>query len=167
MNKDCNVINFYDYYKEELQMLSVFDVAKVFLSLESMSNKKLQKLCYYAQAWHLAFNNGKRLFNSSFQAWVHGPVCYELYQEYKEYGFYDIPEESSIPSIVDEDEYEFLCEVYNTYGEFTGDQLETLTHEELPWIKARASLEEWEPSREEIDDNIMRDYYLKVYESSN
>lgn len=33
-------------------MRTVFDVAEWFLSKESMTNKKLQKLCCYAQAWY-------------------------------------------------------------------------------------------------------------------
>ena len=32
-------------------MENIMDVARLFLSQESMSHKKLQKLCYYAQAW--------------------------------------------------------------------------------------------------------------------
>ena len=32
-------------------------VAQWFLSLSSMSNKKLQKLCYYAYCWFIVFNN--------------------------------------------------------------------------------------------------------------
>ena len=40
---------------------------------------KLQKLCYYAQAWSLAWD-GVPLFNEDFQAWANGPVCRELYE---------------------------------------------------------------------------------------
>lgn len=148
------------------QMPTIFDVAKAFLTIESMSHKKLQKLCYYAQAWHLAFMN-ERLFNNDFQAWVHGPVCVELYHDYKEYGFLDIPEEEYIPESIGNEEYEFISNVYNAYGEFSGDQLEELTHSELPWLEARGDLEDWMPSKEKIKDNSMRDYYKDIYERSN
>ena len=40
-------------------MEKVMDVANWFLSQSSMTHKKLQKLCYYAQAWHCALHNGK------------------------------------------------------------------------------------------------------------
>jgi len=33
---------------------SVLNIAQCFLSKQGMTHKKLQKLCYYAQAWHLA-----------------------------------------------------------------------------------------------------------------
>ena len=32
---------------------NIFDIANWFLSKESMPQKKLQKLCYYAKAWSL------------------------------------------------------------------------------------------------------------------
>ena len=35
-------------------MATVFDVSDWFLSKESMTPKKLQKLCYYYKAWGLA-----------------------------------------------------------------------------------------------------------------
>jgi len=38
-----------------------------------LSNLKLQKLLYYAQAWHLALY-GISLFDEEFEAWIHGPV---------------------------------------------------------------------------------------------
>ena len=38
-----------------------------------LSNHKLQKLLYYAQAWYLAFEDTP-LFDEDFEAWVHGPT---------------------------------------------------------------------------------------------
>ena len=60
-------------------MATVFDVAFYILDkLGDMSTMKLQKLCYYAQAWSLAWD-GFPLFDEEFQAWANGPVCRELY----------------------------------------------------------------------------------------
>ncbi|WP_051585896.1 Panacea domain-containing protein [Caldanaerobius polysaccharolyticus] len=145
---------------------SIFDVAKTFLFMDSMTHKKLQKLCYYAQAWHLALYNGERLFDANFEAWIHGPVCRELYNVYKVYGWDDIPKENSIPSNIDEETYEFLKVVFNTYGDFTGDELEKLTHTELPWKEAREGLEEWEPSHNVIKEETMQKFYWDIYEQS-
>lgn len=142
-------------------MLSIYDVAKAFLFMEPMTPKRLQKLCYYAQAWYLVFHD-RRLFNNEFQAWVHGPVCPELYHEYKEYGFNEIPSQKKLPKSIDGDTYKFLCEVYNSYGEFTGDQLEELTHNEEPWIRARGDLKGWMLSKEPLDDRVIRAYYKKL-----
>lgn len=144
--------------------VSVFDVAKAFLAMESMTHKKLQKLCYYAQAWYLAFEE-KKLFNYSFEAWVHGPVCPELYQEYKDCGYFDIPMEKSIPENLTGEKLQFIQEIFNTYGEFTGDQLEALTHSELPWREARKGLEEWMPSHNNINEKTMEDFYYGTYQA--
>ncbi|WP_336507207.1 Panacea domain-containing protein [Paenibacillus larvae] len=56
-----------------IQESTVYDVAKAFLHLESMTPKKLQKLCYYAYSFYLAIYE-KKLFDDNFEAWVHGPV---------------------------------------------------------------------------------------------
>jgi len=42
-------------------MTSIQAIAKTFLTFESMSPKKLQKLCYYAYSWYLVFND-KQLY---------------------------------------------------------------------------------------------------------
>ncbi|MGN0639342.1 MAG: Panacea domain-containing protein [Oscillospiraceae bacterium] len=69
---------------------AITDVANWFLSKESMTHKKLQKLCYYAQAWGLALFN-LRITDSRFEAWVHGPVSPGLFQLYKEFYWHPIP----------------------------------------------------------------------------
>ena len=120
-------------------------VANWFLNKASMSHKKLQKLCYYTEAWHQALYNSTLIKNCHFEAWVHGPVCPELYETYKSYGWIDIPRLINKPEIDHETE-EFLEIVYATYGEFSGHQLENITHDEAPWKEAREGLEEYEPS---------------------
>ena len=63
---------------EEIGKYSVYEIANWFLNKGSMTQKKLQKLCYYAQAWCYALK-GERLIKSDFQAWIHGPVSPALY----------------------------------------------------------------------------------------
>ena len=67
-------------------MKSVFEVAKWFLHRKSFTHKQLQKLCYYAQAWHLALLD-RPLFEEEIQAWVHDPVIPALYPIYADYGW--------------------------------------------------------------------------------
>lgn len=145
--------------------ISIHDVANTLLTFEEMTNKKLQKLCYYAQAWYLALYK-KELFENEFQAWVHGPVCKELYDVYKINGWNDITEPMSGRVITEDDIAAFLGIVYNTYGEFDGDELEILTHSEEPWRQAREGLEEWEPSNNIISKDLMQSYYWDVYEQA-
>ena len=60
-------------------MANVFDTAKYILEqFGSMSTMKLQKLCYYSQAWSLVWDDSP-LFEEDFQAWANGPVCPELF----------------------------------------------------------------------------------------
>ena len=47
-----------------------------------ISNLKLQKLLYYAQAWHLALY-GEPLFRDRIEAWVHGPVVPPVFGAFK------------------------------------------------------------------------------------
>ncbi len=139
--------------------MNIFELANIFLSIEPMTNKKLQKLCYYAQAWHLALNN-EPLVDTRFEAWIHGPVCPELYHQYKRYGSGTIPG-TNIQANLHNDQYtlKFINSIYDIYGNMSGDDLEFLTHKEDPWMNAREGLEDWESSHNIIHNNDMREYY--------
>lgn len=69
-------------------MANVFYTAKYVLEQTGeMSTMKLQKLCYYFQAWSLVWYDSP-LFGEDFQAWANGPVCPELF--YKTQGKYSV-----------------------------------------------------------------------------
>lgn len=128
-----------------------------------MTNLKLQKLLYYAQAWCLAIN-GKPLFNEKFQAWMHGPVQPEIYQKYKRYGWRSIDEEieeslEDIKKEFSEEELNILEQVREIYMPIDAYGLEKLTHQEEPWQKARGVCEPGDRCMEEIDENLMKSYY--------
>ena len=111
-------------------MYTVYDIANWFLSnLENVTNKKLQKLVYYAYSWYLVFNNESaeniewRFFENKFEAWVHGAVYPELYTMYKKYGSGVIPlDEGSLPGF-SEDDLDVLNQVVEVYGGFSGNCL--------------------------------------------
>lgn len=147
-------------------MANVCDIANWFLSHESMTHKKVQKLCYYAQAWYCSLYDGSPLFNDEIQAWVHGPVVPTLYPIYADYRWTAIPKVVFDESIFDEKVLNVLEAVYDTYGEFSGDQLESLTHSEDPWIQARKDLKPWETCTTPISCASMRDYYSRKYEQA-
>lgn len=147
-------------------MENVRDIASWFLGQQSMTHKKIQKLCYYAQAWYCALYDGTPLFEDEIQAWVHGPVIPSLYPVYADYKWSVIPQKSFDASVFNEKVTAVLEAVYNTYGNLSGDQLENLTHSEDPWIQARGSLKPWETSTTPIPCVIMRDYYARKYEQS-
>jgi len=138
-------------------MTTIQAVAKAFLTLESMSPKKLQKLCYYAYSWYLVFYN-EPLFPNAFEAWVHGPVDPCLYQEYRDYGWADIPRRHE-DAPVSPDVMAFIQEVYASYGEMTPDELEVLTHSERPWKAARDGLPPYAPSHALLSESVISEYY--------
>ena len=146
-------------------MENVYTVAKWFLSQKSMTHKKLQKLCYYAQAWYCALYDGTPLFAEDIQAWVHGPVIPALYSVYVDYKWLDIPA-APFDSSFDQKTTDILEAVYNTYGNFSGDQLESLTHSEDPWINARGDKKPWETCTTVITCAAMREYYARKYEQA-
>jgi uncharacterized phage-associated protein len=142
-------------------MESIFEVAKYFLSLGRMNHRKLQKLCYYAQAWSLALT-GTRLMNARFEAWAHGPVSPELWHRYKDWGGLAISSYEGIPSFNSDQTVSFLKKIYQLYGDYSGDQLEQLTHNEMPWINARGDYPPGAICTNVIDEDDMTYFYRKL-----
>ncbi|MDR3117520.1 MAG: DUF4065 domain-containing protein [Puniceicoccales bacterium] len=121
--------------------INIFDVAKYILHSigGEISTMKLQKLCYYCQAWHLALE-GEPLFPQEFEAWANGPVCRELFNAHK--GWFgireeDIPQTSCSRVELPEQATMHVDRVLEDYGCFDGAQLSELTHGESPWKDAR------------------------------
>lgn len=149
--------------KEGGHMLDILDVARYFLSLGSMNHKKLQKLCYYAQAWYYVFCNDEKLIDTYFEAWMHGPVSPQLYREYREWGSLVIPQityqmELNIP----EEKKEFIRKIFYLYKNYSADELEALTHQEKPWREARGNIPPDEACTNKINEQTIKDYYKGV-----
>ena len=141
---------------------SVFEIADWFLSKESMTHKKLQKLCYYAQAWTYALKDF-RLEDTDFQAWVHGPVAPILYEKFKSFGYDSIKLVGSYNCHIEDNDLDILEDVWKTYGDKTGNALEVLTHRELPWIEARRGYADDERCTVVILPETMKCYYKSIY----
>lgn len=109
---------------------------------DTISPMKLQKLIYYAQAWHLVRFDGP-LFNDKIEAWLHGPTVPAVYERFGNAYREAIPYEKlsgkkhRYPRMPIELE-DFLEEILNTYGEHSAWYLEQLVKKELPWRKARS-----------------------------
>lgn len=142
-------------------MENVYDVARYFLSLGPMNHKKLEKLCYYAQAWFLALT-GRRLMDTRFEAWVHGPVSPDLWRKYKEWGGLTISSYDGYPQFRDPQTADFLDKIYRLYGGYSGEQLEQMTHNEDPWNVARGDYPPNAICTNTISDYDMRDFYKRL-----
>lgn len=142
---------------------TVFDISQWFLNKEKMQHKKIQKLCYYAQAWHYTLYKSA-LFDGDFEAWAHGPVNRQLWNELKKFGYEEIGNNIlNNTKTIDKDTQDFLGIVWNTYGEFDGWQLESLTHSESPWINARGNLSELQRCTNIISADDMIKCYSEMY----
>ncbi|MBO9194310.1 SocA family protein [Rhizobium sp. 16-449-1b] len=126
---------------------------------------KLHKLLYYVQAWHLAFNRGE-FFPNRFQAWVHGPVSRDVYDRYKDtktmYSSVDISDiRPGFDPSKDLNAYEraHIDAILEVYANFTGDQLEEMTHLEQPWLEARAGVPASARSENYLSEETMKSFY--------
>ncbi|MCI5892103.1 MAG: DUF4065 domain-containing protein [Clostridiales bacterium] len=145
-------------------MYSAIDIANWFLSenrrrmveedSDYITHLKLQKLLYYAQGCYLAIKN-KPLFKENILAWAHGPVVYEVYQEFKQYGSNPIEFLDDYNNNIDIETQGILKEVFDTFGQYSAWKLRQMTHEEAPWLKT--------PRNEIIDKEIIKDFFEREY----
>ncbi len=129
---------------------------------KDLTNKKLQKLLYYGQAWSLVLREEK-LFPDKIEAWIHGPAIPVVFEAFKEFQFHPIERKVSdddFPSLTN-DEKEHLDMIWEVYGKYDASYLEALTHSEIPWQKARENLLDYEPSRKQISLKLMKEFYAK------
>ncbi len=104
---------------------------------------KLHKLCYLAQANYLA-ETGVRLFDSEFYAFQYGPVVADILADFKSYDRQTIvatesgrrrAEEAALSSLPPEI-VTYLDRVWNTYKDESSSRLVNLTHDDAPWSDA-------------------------------
>lgn len=126
-----------------------------------ITNLKLQKLLFYAQAWYLALNN-RPLFNEDFQAWVHGPALPSQYRRFKEYEWRPILAEIMLAPIENPAIIAHLKEVVDVFGVETASALEMMTHSESPWIEARAGIPVDQSSTAIITKQSMKSFYKSI-----
>lgn len=124
-----------------------------------ITNLKLQKLLYYAQAWHLAFGDSP-LFDADFEAWVHGPVVPSVFRRFKEYRW--TPIMADVDAVADAKLRGYLGEVLNKYGQMSAPQLERLSHREDPWKEARRGCAPDASSNAVISKDSMKKFYRKL-----
>lgn len=102
-----------------------------------MSAMKLQKLVYYAQAWHIVWED-EVLFEEPIEAWANGPVVPGLFQAHR--GQFKV---SKIPGAkskrLSHAQRESIDIILDAYGDKSAQWLSDLTHMEGPWRDARAA----------------------------
>ena len=140
-------------------MVSIFDVAKYILEIKGeMSTWKLQKLCYYAQAWHYTWTE-RRLIKEEFEAWRNGPVCPELFAAHKGKFMISAEDLQGEPSNMNDDERDSVDVVLKDYGDRPPYELREQSHFEEPWKNARGDLPDDVPCKNVITLESMGSYY--------
>jgi uncharacterized phage-associated protein len=150
---------------------TAFDVADWFLSKvnpeagDTISPLKLQKLVYYAQAWHLALF-GSAIFDEQIEAWKDGPVVPSLYDRFKSITRFeniDVSKNINLPlTIFEQKTEELLNEIRIIYGERSGEFLRDLTHSEKPWVIARGNTPPMMRSNAAITHESMIEFYTAL-----
>ncbi len=105
---------------------------------EAMTHLKVQKLLYFADAYHMA-NFNKSIFEEQFEAWAHGPVVTEVWRQFKSYQW-DAIKLQPPAKIRDAELLNYLETVYEKFGKLGAKRLEEITHEHAPWKDARGNL---------------------------
>lgn len=141
--------------------ISAAAVANEFLTLgwaegdavPPIDQMKLQKLLYYAQAWHLAIK-GQPLFDDDIEAWPWGPVVRSIYGRTKVFGRlpiggritqpkYDPVTQKALwdePKVTDAETAAFIKSVWDAHKAFSGVQLSNSTHGPgEPWTLIKAA----------------------------
>ena len=142
-------------------MATIFDVADYILDrCGSMTTMKLQKLCYYSQAWSLVWEEVP-IFDEDFEAWANGPVCRRLFETHR--GIFRLDKDffrryGSRDNLTDA-ERGTIDSVIEYYGDWEPQELSQLTLMENPWIKAREGVSTGENCGKVIDKESMQQYY--------
>lgn len=139
-------------------MATILDVSALILSRQGpIPASTLQKLCYYAQAWHLVWE-GRPLFDEEFQAWASGPVCPQLYEAHR--GTFTVTEEpGGDPDRLDPDEVESIDVVLDHYADMSAYRLGALVRSESPWRTARGDLAPGSRGEAPIPEALAAEYY--------
>jgi uncharacterized phage-associated protein len=121
-----------------------------------MTAMKLQKLCYYVQAWSLAWGRGP-VFDEPIEAWANGPVVPSLWREHR--GAHRVTSVAGNAEAVPAHHHATIDAVMEFYAHRDAEWLSELTHREAPWLEAREGLPPGARSASPITRESMTEYY--------
>jgi len=122
-----------------------------------ITNLKIQKLLYYAQAWYLV-NTGERLFRDDIEAWEFGPVVKSAYRRYKRFEGNPIDSSRKKPAGLSARQEGFLDDFFRIFGSLSAAELVNMTHNERPWQRAYEN-----ETSKAIPPQELREYYAEQY----
>jgi uncharacterized phage-associated protein len=128
---------------------------------DNITHLKVQKLLYFSQAWYQVLKN-EELFAEEIEAWAHGPVVREVFNEFKENGWNPLSPTSDMVSI-DKDTEDVLTQVLNAYGDLTAKTLENMTHQDDPWKDARAGISPEASCSRIMPKDSIKEFFIAKY----
>lgn len=146
-------------------MACALDIANFFIDLanndpdEGMTNMRVNKLVYFANAWALV-RLGRPLFDDEIQAWTFGPVIPAVYDAFKICGKERIHETAGnySHSLLTTEETDLLLDVANEYGQYSTSRLVNITHKPgSPWSETFRRHE-----NAVIDNTIIQAYFKNL-----
>jgi uncharacterized phage-associated protein len=144
--------------------IHAYDVAEYILRVyQPMDAMKLQKLCYYTQAWSLAWGRGP-MFSDDIEAWENGPVVRSLFSRHRGKFTVETVGGNIAELTTDRARIATITDVMNFYGGRTGQDLSELAHMEAPWKVTRdsAGVCDGEACDEVINPDLMQAYYASL-----
>lgn len=124
---------------------------------EGITNLKLQKILYFAQAAHLSMY-GKPLFNEEIEAWKFGPVVASIYRKYKSQLNKTLPQPKHLKELPNDLKI-FLESIWNIYGKFSAAELVNITHNHEPWKIIFYGAD----SKKIISKSMLEEYYKRYF----
>jgi uncharacterized phage-associated protein len=118
---------------------NIFDVSKYILDTigAEISAPKLQKLCFYSQAWHLVWN-GLPLFHENFIKSDNGPLSPDLFNLHQ--GLFYVSSKIVPTSLLSKSGLSYIKkfnieQILDDYGKYSAVQLSELSQSEEPCQK--------------------------------
>lgn len=144
---------------------TAIEAANAFIKLarrdgKKLTNMQLQKLVYIAHGFFLALLNDA-LFDDKIEAWDFGPVIPNLYHKLKKYGAGEVTNLIDTENQIEPDgpEMKIIENVWESYNQFSGEELSAMTHAEgTPWSAV------WEKGQRhtEIPNHSIRTHYERL-----
>lgn len=143
-------------------------ISYIFDQMQEITPLALQKILYFIQGIYMVLF-GEELYKEDCMAWVHGPVYEEVYALFRDFKYNPI-EDNRFAIFkgrfeeLSEQEKKTIDLVINSFGRYSGKELEKITHNEAPWKNARTDYEPLQPSRKKIEKKDIKEYFSQVAE---
>ena len=130
---------------------------------EELSNQKLQKLLFYAEAWSQPILQKSLIDDfADFEAWNHGPINVHIYNRFKQtkslYSLITLNDIINPKLSLEKEITTYIDYILTNYAKLSSMQLEMLCHGEEPWIKARIRVTNGDSSKI-ISKESINQYY--------